>query len=438
MPGLAAPTSVTRVTSVPDASESVNSATVSAVGVTSAAATTMELPPESAGVRAVLAQLQVALHTLVAALLVFTLIAAHRGSTGDPNLPAVAAAVGFACVYVAGTVWERRLGIGRAARLGWLAAVLALWAALVVQVPEAAYLVFPLFFVALFLLSAWTGAVAVVLLAAVAVVALGWHHGFTPAGVVGPAVGALVALGLAAGVRALYRESQARREVIAELVATRSELASREREVGRESERARLAGEIHDTVAQGLSSIGMLLHAAERTDPGHRAIEQIRLAREVAGDSLTETRRLIEALRPAPLEGVSLAGALDRVAARTAAEHPSLEITVEGGLSAEPPAEPAAVSVRVAQEALANAVRHGSPERIVLTLADSPAGITLTVTDDGRGFDPAAPRADASFGLDGMARRVRDLGGTLEVDSAPGRGTTVRAVLPLRVQGDQK
>lgn len=395
----------------------------------------MELPPESAGVRAVLAQLQVALHVLVAALLVLTLISAHRDSAGEPNLPAVAAAVGFAGVYVAGTVWERRRSTSRAVRLGWLVAVLALWAMLVVQVPEAAYLVFPLFFLAQFLLGAWAGAAAVAALATVAVVALGLHHGFSPAGVVGPVVGALVALGLGAGVRALSRESQARREVIAELVATRSELASREREVGREAERARLAGEIHDTVAQGLSSIGMLLHAAERTDPDHRAIEQIRLAREVAGENLTETRRLIEALRPAPLEGVSLAGALNRVAARVGAENPDIQVAVEGELAVEPPAELAAVSVRVAQEALANAVKHGSPARIVLTLAETPGGISLTVTDDGRGFDPDAPRAAASFGLDGMARRVRDLGGTLDVESAAGRGTTVRAVLPLRVEG---
>ena len=418
MPALVATTSGDRVTPGPDA-----------------AAPEVELPPESVGVRAVLAQLQVALHTLVAALLALTLVNAHRDPAGEPDLPAVLAAVGFACVYVAGTVWERRRPAGRRARLGWLVAVLALWAALVVRVPEAAYLVFPLYFVALFLLGVWAGVVAVAVLATVAVVALGWHNGFTPAGIVGPAVGALVALGLAAGVRALYRESQARREVIAELVATRSELAAREREVGREAERARLAGEIHDTVAQGLSSIGMLLHAAERTDPGHPAVEQIRLAREVAGENLAETRRLIDALRPVPLEGASLTDALRRVAARVGAENPSLDVRVEGDLTVEPPAELAAVSVRVAQEALANAVRHGSPARIGLTVADSPGGMTLTISDDGRGFDPTAQRAAASFGLDGMRRRVTDLGGTLDVESAPGRGTTVRAVVPLRGEG---
>ncbi|MDJ0423517.1 MULTISPECIES: sensor histidine kinase [Dietzia] len=409
-----------------------------------ASAPAAELPPESAGVRAVFAQLQVALHTLVAALLALTLVSAHRDTSGMPDPPAVAAAVGFTVVYVAGTVWARRRPTTTAVRVGWLVAVLALWACLVVRVPEAAYLAFPLFFLVQFLLGVWSGTAAVAALAAVAVVALGLHHGFTPAGVIGPTVGALVALGLGAGVRALHRESQARREVIAELVATRSALAAREREVGREAERARLAGEIHDTVAQGLASIGMLLHAAERTAPSSPAVDQIRLAREVAGENLTETRRLIAALRPAPLDGVSLAGALGRVAARCRAENPGLEVSVATGSagehatesstepSTEPPAELAAVLVRVAQEALTNAVRHGAPQRITLTLSGSPTAVVLEIADDGRGFDVAAPRTAASFGLDGMARRVGDLGGRFQVDSEPGSGTVVRAELPVQ------
>ncbi|MVZ91256.1 sensor histidine kinase [Microbacter sp. ANSKLAB05] len=430
MPGAPPATSVDRVIPAPASA--------------AASAPAAELPPESAGVRAVFAQLQVALHTLVAALLALTLVSAHRDTSGMPDPPAVAAAVGFTVVYVAGTVWARRRPTTTAVRVGWLVAVLALWAGLVVRVPEAAYLVFPLFFLVQFLLGVWAGTAAVAALAAVAVIALGLHHGFTPAGVIGPTVGALVALGLGAGVRALHRESQARREVIAELVATRSALAAREREVGREAERARLAGEIHDTVAQGLASIGMLLHAAERTAPSSPAVDQIRLAREVAGENLTETRRLIAALRPAPLDGVSLAGALGRVAARCRAENPGLEVSVtmeyagehatESSTepSAEPPAELAAVLVRVAQEALANAVRHGAPQRITLTLSGSPTAVVLEIADDGRGFDVAAPRTAASFGLDGMARRVGDLGGRFEVDSEPGSGTVVRAELPVQ------
>lgn len=398
--------------------------------MTSEPTTAAELPPESAGVRVVFTQLQIALHTLVAALLVLTLVGAHSDASGVLNVPAAATAAGFAAVYCIGTVWERRRETASTVRLGWLAAVLVLWAALVVQVPEAAYLVFPLFFLAQFLLGVWTGAAAVAFLAAVAVLALGLHEGFTAAGIIGPVVGALVALGLGAGVRALHRESQARRAVIAELMATRSELAAREREVGREAERARLAGEIHDTVAQGLSSIGMLLHAAERSDPAHPAVEQIRLAREVAGENLTETRRLIAALRPAPLDGVSLAGALRRIAERVGTENPGLAVSVGGDPTADPPAELSAVLVRVTQEALTNAVKHGSPDQIRITLDHRPTSVQLEVHDDGCGFDTTAPRTAASFGLDGMARRVDDLGGTLEVESEVGGGTSVRAVLP--------
>ncbi|KZO58425.1 MULTISPECIES: sensor histidine kinase [Dietzia] len=398
--------------------------------MTSEPTTAAELPPESAGVRVVFTQLQIALHTLVAALLVLTLVGAHSDASGVLNVPAAATAAGFAAVYCIGTVWERRRETASTVRLGWLAAVLVLWAALVVQVPEAAYLVFPLFFLAQFLLGVWTGAAAVAFLAAVAVLALGLHEGFTAAGIIGPVVGALVALGLGAGVRALHRESQARRAVIAELMATRSELAAREREVGREAERARLAGEIHDTVAQGLSSIGMLLHAAERSDPSHPAVEQIRLAREVAGENLTETRRLIAALRPAPLDGVSLAGALRRIAERVGTENPELAVSVGGDPTADPPAELSAVLVRVTQEALTNAVKHGSPHQIRITLDHRPTSVQLEVHDDGCGFDTTALRTATSFGLDGMARRVDDLGGTLEVESEVGGGTSVRAVLP--------
>ncbi|MEX6463855.1 sensor histidine kinase [Dietzia cinnamea] len=398
--------------------------------MTSEPTTAAELPPESAGVRVVFTQLQIALHTLVAALLVLTLVGAHSDASGVLKTPAVVTAAGFAAVYCIGTVWERRREATRTIRLGWLGVVVGLWAALVVQVPEAAYLVFPLFFLAQVLLGVWAGAAAVALLAVVAVLALGLHGSFTAAGIIGPAVGALVALGLGAGVRALHRESQARRAVIAELMDTRSELAAREREVGREAERTRLAGEIHDTVAQGLSSIGMLLHAAERADPSHPAVEQIRLAREVARENLTETRRLIAALRPAPLDGVSLAGALRRVAERVETENPGVAVSVGGDLSADPPAELSAVLVRVTQEALTNAVRHGSPHQIRITLDHRPTSVQLEVHDDGCGFDTTAPRTAASFGLDGMARRVDDLGGTLEVESEVGVGTTVRAVLP--------
>ena len=111
-------------------------------------------------------------------------------------------------------------------------------------------------------------------------------------------------------------------------------------------------------------------------------------------------------------------------------ENPGLAVSVGGDPTADPPAELSAVLVRVTQEALTNAVKHGSPDQIRITLDHRPTSVQLEVHDDGCGFDTTAPRTAASFGLDGMARRVDDLGGTLEVESEVGGGTSVRAVLP--------
>lgn len=116
---------------------------------------------------------------------------------------------------------------------------------------------------------------------------------------VGPIIGAAVAVAIGLGYQALYREAAERGRLIDELMNTREELASTSRDAGKFAERERLAAEIHDTVAQGLSSIQMLLHAAERADPDSPAIRQISLARETAADSLAETRQLIAELTPA-------------------------------------------------------------------------------------------------------------------------------------------
>lgn len=390
----------------------------------------------TARTRAVVAQLQVALNVLVAGLLALTMARAATDLRGGERVWALTLGVLFAVVYVAGTVWQRHRPYPRWAPAAWLATVTALWALLDVHVTVGAYLAFPLFFLAIAVLGTRRGIVAVAAITALAVTVLGVGRGWTAAGVTGPVVGALVAIGVSVGVRALQSESAARRRVIADLVRTRSELAARQRDVGRESERTRLAGEIHDTVAQGLSSIGMLLYAVERADPEHPAIDRIRLARTTATESLAETRRLIAALRPAALEGTTVPGALRRLAARLEEHNPGLAVDVDTSAmeaGAELPASVATALVRIAQEATANAAGHGAPNRIGLELrrVGPPDAVELVVTDDGAGFEPDAPRASSSFGLEGMARRAIDLGGTVAVDSAPGRGTTVRARLPV-------
>ena len=202
-------------------------------------------------------------------------------------------------------------------------------------------------------------------------------------------------------------------------------------------ERTRLAREIHDTLAQQLTGIVLELEAADtllsRGSSG-RARSSVEKARELARGALQEARRSVWNLRPAPLSATGLVAAIGheveaweertgipaRFKARAVPPHPSLSPTAEVAL------------LRIGQEALSNAARHGRAEHVDVELRAHRQELVLSVTDDGVGFDPAAsaPREDC-FGLDGMAERARNAGGTLTIVSAPGRGTTVTTRLPL-------
>jgi signal transduction histidine kinase len=236
-----------------------------------------------------------------------------------------------------------------------------------------------------------------------------------------------VALLIGLGYRALAREAVEREALLAELVATRDRLVLTEREQGMLAERARLAREIHDTVAQGLSSIQLLLHAAERADADRPGIEHVRLARETAATGLAETRRFIRELSPPTLEQ-GLGTALRRLAETQRSTH-GLDVELELPASVDLPMDVQVALLRVAQGALANVVQHAqaTQARIALTIDDLHVG--LIVSDDGVGFDPAAVRAQAptsdSFGLQAIRERVEQIGGTLRIDSGPGRGTCV-------------
>jgi signal transduction histidine kinase len=277
------------------------------------------------------------------------------------------------------------------------------------------------------------GPVAVVVATAIAILALGVHSGFTVGGVVGPLVGAGVALLIGLGYRALARESVEREALLAELVDTRDRLAATEHEQGVLAERARLAREIHDTVAQGLSSIQMLLHAAERADPGRPGIEHLRLARDTAADGLAETRRFIRELTPPDLDQ-GLGAALGRVA-RAQAWRSELDVQVDAPPVVELPMHVQTAILRIAQGAVANVVQHADASNVRIVLASDGREVRLTIADDGCGFDPVAVRrasgATDSFGLRAMEDRVDQLGGTLVVDSAVGRGTTVTVTLAV-------
>ncbi|MER5640512.1 sensor histidine kinase [Kitasatospora sp. NPDC002227] len=359
--------------------------------------------------------------TLLAVLLVRGVVSGDLGAAGLTTAGALAA------VYAAGGVAEQV----RTSRLWagvWFGVVVLLWIALTLLHPEFCYLAFPLYFVCLHLMPARWAVPAVVALTGVVVAAqAGTDGGLTLAKVLGPFAGAVVALLTAYGYAALYRESRARQRLIDDLVRTRGELAASQREAGVLAERQRLAREIHDTLAQGLSSIVLLARSADSallSDPV-AASERIREVGRTASENLAEARRFVAALTPPALDDATLVEALRRLAVGAGADF---------HLEGEPyplPVEAEVALLRATQEALANAVRHAGAARIAVSLGYLDDEVTLDVYDDGLGFDPEAP-APGSFGLHGMRERVAALGGSLTVESAPGEGTAVAVSLRTR------
>ncbi|PVC84827.1 two-component sensor histidine kinase [Streptomyces sp. CS090A] len=323
----------------------------------------------------------------------------------------------------------------RAAAL-WLAALCALWLGLLVLSPDALWVAFPLYFLQLHLLPTRWGVPAVVVTAAAAITSFVVHRQeIAPGAFIGPLLGAAVAIATVLGYDALFRESERRRELIVELVATRAELAEAERTAGTLAERERLAREIHDTLAQGLSSIQLLLRAAERTLPGDApAAAHVRAAREAAQANLAEARSFVRALTPPDLEHGSLAAALERLCAQTTGPDLTVRFAVSG-TPVELPTPYEVALLRTAQSALANTVRHARAGRAEITLSFMDTSVALDVVDDGQGFEPSgapvAERGDGGFGLPAMRSRAATLGGTLSVESAPGQGTALAVTLPL-------
>ena len=203
------------------------------------------------------------------------------------------------------------------------------------------------------------------------------------------------------------------------------------REIAVLEERNRLAREIHDTLAQGLTAMVLQLEAAEDTlaDDPQQARSLVLRARQLARDSLQEARRSVWNLRPQALELGGLASGLAGLARHLEEAGIAVELRVA---DLEPPSLVAEALYRIAQEALANVRRHSRATRAELSLVAREGGVELRVVDDGRGFTGNAPLHPAGgFGVWAMRERARVAGGRLDVTSAPGAGTTVVAWLPL-------
>nr|BFD81844.1 hypothetical protein StreXyl84_12450 [Streptomyces sp. Xyl84] len=371
----------------------------------------------------VVVTLRLCLYALFAGLLALAALRADGPAT-------VAAALGTGAVFALGAL-SPAVRRSRRRSAVWLAVLSAAWLVLLAFSPQAVWAAFPLYFLHLHLLPARWGLPAVAATAAAAIAGFTGHgEQLSPGVFIGPLLGAAVAVATVLGYEALYRESERRRELIEELVATRAELAEAERAAGTLAERERLAREIHDTLAQGLSSIQLLLRAAQRGIPGDSpAAAHIEQARATAQDNLAEARRFVRALTPPDLEHGSLTGALERLCSRTAGP-PVVRFSVSGAPAGLPTPYEVAL-LRIAQSALGNTLRHARAARAEVTLSFMDTAVALDVVDDGVGFAPdtvAAAGAGAvrtagaagAMGTAGPAGAAGTAGGT--AGSAAGGG----------------
>ncbi len=348
--------------------------------------------------------------------------------------------LGVALIAAAYLVWGRR-GIGDDEGTSGIRYVAVAWLALVGLMAidgsgTAWVLTFGLFPQTWAMLRRNHAAVVVV----AAVLAIGgvrlWQAPRTGDDVLGIAISTLITLTLSLVmglfIHKIIGEADARARTIDELRRTQAQLAAAERAQGVAGERERMSREIHDTLAQGFTSLVTLARATEAAlDRGDLEVvrERIRLIEQTAADNLSEARLIVAEMTPGHLQSRTLSEALGRLVDAVAAESGMRGRLVVEGEPTVLPANSEVVLLRTAQEGLANVRRHaraGSFEVRLTYAADEP--VSLEVVDDGVGFTPDTP--GRGYGLDGATARAGEVGGRFEVHSSPGSGTRLRMEVP--------
>ncbi|MEU4624071.1 sensor histidine kinase [Actinoplanes sp. NPDC023801] len=269
--------------------------------------------------------------------------------------------------------------------------------------------------------------VAIGLVVVANLIPVGVEYSYDPAGIGMDLVIAVISIGagicIGLWILKTLAESEQRATLITELEESRAEVVRLSHEAGVAAERARLAGEIHDTLAQGFTSIITLVQAA---DPSLRD-ERLALAVRTARENLAESRAMVAALSPTALASASLPDAVRRSAARFTEESgvpASVRVT---GDYRDLPTRLEVVLLRAAQESLTNIRRHAHANEAGVLLSYAPSSVRLVVRDDGCGFDPGSP---GGFGLPGMRARAEQVGGRLTIRSDADTGTTVELEIP--------
>lgn len=366
---------------------------------------------------------------LVAVVILSALLVANRVDGGE-------LAGGLGAISALVVVWftvGRRGDESRAAPLA-MALLIALGGVATAITPSLATMQAILFPLLWMLARSIREAVVVNVLLAVSVgtgyvVGLGWSSGLLLEIVVIETISLSGSFAIGFWIGRIERENSDKERLLAELRETQDRLAAASREAGMLGERERLARELHDTIAQDLTGLVLLTQRVRRevTAAEPTVGETIDLLEDSARATLAETRGLVAASAPVALDDGGITAALRRLAARIERETGiAVAVDVAAGLVLERDEE--VVLLRCAQEGLANVRRHSGATSAALSLRVDGEEATLEVRDDGSGFDARQERT--GFGLDGLTDRLTLSGGTLAIDTAPGRGTVLSASLP--------
>lgn len=389
--------------------------------------------------------MRLGLHVLTAALVVISASRAIMG--GTPPALAVGCSVVISCWYLAGVLLAGRVQ-STSVPCWWLVGLALLWVGAVTASAEFLWLAFSLWLLAGYLLRwRWAIIFSIIVYAMVSAAPLLKSGSTTFASLIGPLLGGVFALSIARGYLELLQDLRERQALVvslthaqAEMTALQEELAQTQRLSGAVEERTRISRDIHDTIAQGLSSISLLATVAVENLDIEQMPRTLQQVDALARENLAEVRRIVAALAPAELEEGALAGALGRMLERLGAETGLItEVRVDEGMPTLPTTVEVAL-LRTAQSALANVRQHAKATRVVVNLADAGNSVRLDIVDDGRGFDVSAwnhglegigELSTGGYGLHSMRARLRELGGGLDVESRTGEGAALSAHVPL-------
>ncbi|SQG63996.1 heme-responsive histidine kinase [Corynebacterium renale] len=314
----------------------------------------------------------------------------------DPQWPALFLGAWYCLVCVQRRVYPPGV------RWAWWAVLAVLWAWCVALSSQYLWLLFPIVIYAMGVGRCWWSR----LVAAAASWAVVLIPATTPAQVIGPAIGTVVAILGFGAYEALRREAEYYSDLARRLQATQHQLVRAETEAAREAERSRWSREVHDTLAQGFNSI-VLFAQAEQAQPGTQAQRIEAIARE----NLKQARALVQGkIRTSKLEEL----------ARGAGDH-GVEVTISG----EAPQELQEPIERIVREALNNVVKHSGATHAQVTITPWPEAVSVDIHDNGCGWD-----GSEGTGITGMRARVAEVGGRFSIESTD--GTTVSAYIPRR------